>query len=187
MPSATRSIELTEAKQALRRAIREQLRQLRPEKAQLDAKLLARLKVHPWVQAADTVLLYYAVGDEPDTRQFLTWLAAQGIPAALPVCGKDGSMQFCLYHGELVKGTFGIPVPPGRESPVLTEHTLCLVPGMAFSPDGKRLGRGGGYYDRFLAAHTGLRTAGVTYRCLLRETIPCEIHDCRVDTVITEE
>ena len=66
---------------------------------------------------------------------------------------------------------------PAGKSLCITERTLCIVPGLAFTRDGKRLGKGGGYYDRYLAAHPGLRTMGLTYRCLLQERIPCEAHD----------
>ena len=87
---------------------------------------------------------------------------------------------------ELRPGAYGILEPGIRRKIKITKKTLCIVPGLAFTRDGKRLGKGGGYYDRYLAAHPGLRTMGLTYRCLLQERIPCEAHDRPVDVVITE-
>lgn len=178
-----------EAKQALRREIRAKVRALsESEKRTLDAGLLRALQAHPWLREADTVLLYCSMPEEPDTRGLLDWLLAAGRTAALPVCGENGEMQFCCLRSteELAAGAYGIPEPTGREVPVLTPKSLCIVPGLAFTADGKRMGKGGGYYDRYLAAHPGLRTIGLTYRCLLQETLPCEAHDRCVDAIITD-
>lgn len=176
---------ITEEKKALRTMLR--ARNVRmPE---LDSRLLRQIQVHPWVQEADVILAYCSCGAEPDTRALLQWLLKTGKQTALPVCERTGVMQFYLVHDgtDLQPGAYGIPEPKGRVSPVLTDRTLCIVPGLAFTADGNRLGQGGGYYDRFLAAHPELRTMGITYRCRLRETVPCEVHDSSVDIVVTEE
>ena len=74
----------------------------------------------------------------------------------------------------------------GTQPPDITEKTVCIVPGYAFTPDGRRLGKGGGYYDRFLAKYPEIRTLGLTYSVLLQEDIPTEPHDIVVDAVITD-
>lgn len=174
-------------KTALRQKLRAQRRRI-PDKSELDRRLLAHILAHPWVQEADTVLLYCSGRWEADTHALLDWLLVSGKKAALPVCGEKGSMRFYLLHSteELQPGAYGIPVPSGREEPVLTERSLCIVPGVAFAKNGERLGQGGGYYDRFLQLHPALRTMGLTYECLLQDTLPCEAHDCRVDVVMTD-
>ena len=86
----------------------------------------------------------------------------------------------------LVSGAYGIPEPCGREVPDITAQTICIVPGYAFAADGMRLGKGGGYYDRFLAEHPALFTLGLTYAFLLQEEIPCQEHDIGVNAVITD-
>lgn len=64
---------------------------------------------------------------------------------------------------------------------------LFLVPGLAFTPDGRRLGRGGGYYDRLLARRAiGSTAIGICFAVQLLESLPTEPHDQRVDAVITE-
>lgn len=180
---------MTDEKHTLRRTLRTQAAAMdSAEKAAADARLLTRLTAHPWIRQADTVLLYCSVGAEPDTRQLLAWLLSQGVPAALPVCGQGGSMTFYLLHdiAELTQGAYGIPVPSGRECPVLTAHTVCIVPGLAFTADGHRLGQGGGYYDRFLERHPALRTIGLAYGQFLLGSLPSQPHDRCVDTVITD-
>ena len=176
-------------KQALRRRIRAQLDALSPaEKAGLDAALLANVTACPQYQAADTLLCYVSLPFEPDTRRIIEAAWAQGKQTAFPVCTAPGEMQFCLARSwdGLVSGAYGIPEPSGREVPCITERTLCIVPGYAFAGDGRRLGKGGGYYDRFLSEHPALFTMGLTYAFLLQEEIPCEPHDIGVNAVITD-
>lgn len=176
-----------DAKKALRREIRTQLRAL-TDRSALDVRLLEAVLAHPWMAEADTVLLYCSMPEEPDTRALLARLLQDGRCAALPVCDTAGQMAFYRIRSldELQPGAYHIPEPVGREEPLLTRDSLCIVPGLAFAKDGSRLGKGGGYYDRYLAAHPDLRTIGLTYRCLLQEEIPCEAHDRRVDAVITD-
>lgn len=172
-----------------KKALRTVLRARNTRMPALDSRLLCQVQAHPWMQEADVILAYCSCGAEPDTRALLQWLLETGRQTALPVCESKGMMQFYLLQdlADLQTGAYGIPEPTGRVCPVLTDKTLCIVPGLAFTADGKRLGQGGGYYDRFLAAHPGLRTMGITYWCRLRETVPCEVHDSKVDVVVTEE
>ena len=128
------------------------------QRFRMDMALHRNLLEHPWLHEADTILSYCSTREEPDTHWIIGWGLGNGKTVALPVCLEDGVM----------------------------EKTLCIVPGYAFTPDGKRLGKGGGYYDRFLAAHPGLRTIGLSYAQLLQAELPCEIHDIGVDAVITD-
>ena len=182
-----------EEKKALRRSVRAQMHEIpelnnQEEKFILDVRMHRAAQEHPWLQEADLVLIYCSQRDEPDTRGLIGWLLYTGRRVALPVCTGDGVMEFYCIRSmeELRPGAYGILEPTIRRKAKLTEKTLCIVPGLAFTKDGARLGKGGGYYDRYLAAHPGLRTMGLTYRCLLQEQIPCEVHDHPVDVVITE-
>ena len=77
--------------------------------------------------------------------------------------------------------------PPDHDAWVedLTAIGLVLVPGLAFDAQGRRLGYGGGYYDRFLR-QTAAPRVGLTFDCLLLDEVPEEPHDVRVDVVLTE-
>lgn len=82
-------------------------------------------------------------------------------------------------------GKFGIREPEGTE--LAPPPDLVLVPGVAFSPAGARLGRGGGFYDRWLARHPGVITVGVAFSCQVVEHLPGESHDLHVQAVLTEQ
>ncbi|MEK7269404.1 MAG: 5-formyltetrahydrofolate cyclo-ligase, partial [Planctomycetota bacterium] len=86
----------------------------------------------------------------------------------------------------LVPGPFGIPEPP--EGQVLPPAAIdfAIVPGRAFAPDGSRLGRGGGYFDRFLPLlRKDAILAGVAFDEQIVAALPREIHDVAVRLVVT--
>lgn len=182
-------MDILDAKRTMRARMRAVMQVMpRDEKRRLDAALRQSLMQHPWMREADTILCYCSTELEPDTRWLPGWAMERGRQAAFPVCTGQGEMRFCLLRTEtdVRLGRYGIPEPIGRKEPAITEKTVCLVPGYAFSADGRRLGKGGGYYDRFLSRHPGLRTIGLTYEKLLQEDIPCESHDIIVDAVVTD-
>jgi 5-formyltetrahydrofolate cyclo-ligase len=83
---------------------------------------------------------------------------------------------------------WGLLSPPADHAAWLEDLAaidLVLVPGLAFDPQGRRLGFGGGYYDRFLGRVHATKV-GLTYGCLLLAEVPEELHDVRVDLVVTE-
>lgn len=86
---------------------------------------------------------------------------------------------------ELVPGAFGVREPVG---PALDLGTVDVVvaPGVAFTPRGDRLGRGGGFYDRLLATCGTVRTVGVCMERFVVDTLPLEPHDVAVDVLVTD-
>jgi 5-formyltetrahydrofolate cyclo-ligase len=87
---------------------------------------------------------------------------------------------------DLVEGKFGIAEPRADTPRAGAEADFILVPGLAFDPQGGRLGRGGGFYDRFLAGFRGVKV-GVCFAELVVDEIPMEAHDIRMDFVATSE
>lgn len=179
---------LSVEKAKLRETMRRLWESLPEEKAALDARLLRNVTAHPWFAEADGILCYWSLAHEPDTLGILRTALECGKWAALPKCLAAGEMQFvCIRQlADTAAGKFGIPEPTGTELARITPKTLCLLPAFAFTHDGKRLGKGGGYYDRFLAQHPELRTMGLTYACLLQEDIPTEPHDITAGAVVTD-
>ena len=129
--------------------------------------------------------LFCSLADEPDTGTVLRrWSDAKRL--AVPRVEGE-TMRFCRYDPAAMRpGAFGIEEPgPEAETCDPAEIDLVLVPGVAFSPDGRRLGRGRGYYDRYLA-QAGVRAVkiGVCFAHQLTEEVPAEPHDVRMDGVI---
>ncbi len=133
---------------------------------------------------------YAAFRDEADPRLLLLALAARGHPLALPaMIGKAQPLRFQRWcEGDaLVMHPYGV-AEPHPDSAVVVPSVL-LVPLLAFDAQGSRLGYGGGYYDRTLAA---LRTAGrvcaigIAYAGQELPAVPHGAHDERLDGVLTE-
>lgn len=133
----------------------------------------------PWVREADCVLLYYPLADEADIRPLYGMLPCVALPYMLP----DGSMDFSIYRGRLVKGRFGIMECVEKEAVQTTERTVIVIPALAYDRTGVRLGRGLGCYDRYMAAHR-IRSIGIITQDRLYERLPGEEHDLRVDRLI---
>ena len=130
---------------------------------------------------------YCAHGDEADPGLLLARLAGQGAVVAFPrVAAKDAPLEFHLRPaGEAWQpGAFGIPEPLAHW-PRATPSVL-LVPLLAFDAEGYRLGYGGGYYDRTLATQKA-RAIGIAFAGQLVDALPREVHDCRLDAILTEQ
>lgn len=108
-----------------------------------------------------------------------------GKRVAVPKCYGD-EMRF-IYMDDLSKvekGYANIPEPIADE-PVADDQTaLVLMPGMAFTRDGKRMGYGGGFYDKFLAAEPNHPTVALCYGFQMVEDLPTEDYDIPVDCVL---
>jgi 5-formyltetrahydrofolate cyclo-ligase len=106
------------------------------------------------------VLAYVGLPDELDTRPLIEGLLAARVAVFLPHVRPGGHMVAQRIEGmhELRPGRFGILEPP-EGSPEASAFDWIVVPGVAFTEEGGRVGRGGGYYDRFLASASGRRLA----------------------------
>lgn len=163
---------------------------MRPaERRRSDVILLQRFLELPWTAEADTLLLFYGVGAEPDTGHLLLELWRQGKRVLLPKCLPGRAMEARLVRSgdDLRPGAFGIPEPLDTCPTVdRGEIDLILVPALCYDLSCRRLGQGGGYYDRYLAGYGG-RTVGLCREGLLQRELPVEDHDRAVDLVLTEK
>jgi len=137
-------------------------------------------------QQSRTVLTYTPMRGEADLTSLMenhpekNWL----LPRILP----DGCMFFHPYDADrLVHHPYGM-LEPAPELPVVPAEgiEMALVPGLAYDRQGWRLGYGGGYFDRFLAAAENCTSLGVTYHALLFDHLPHQEHDVPVQYVVTE-
>jgi 5-formyltetrahydrofolate cyclo-ligase len=135
------------------------------------------------------VAVYDAQSFEVPLADFVLELGSRGVKIVYPRVVK-GSRELSFHEvGESwVKGPFGIR-EPASHSPVraISEIDVFVVPGVAFTRDGRRLGRGAGYYDSTLALRSEhARTIGVVFDLNVVDDLPTEAHDVRVDFLATE-
>ena len=159
-----------------------------------------RLLAEPALTSARTVAAYWPLGSEPDTRPLLTALLERGTEVLLPVLREDRDLDWARYGGdpdELVGAGSGTLRPRGPAlgvEAVLRAQAL-VVPALAVTPKGVRLGRGGGSYDRVLARISTAAAGGLAapWSCTLLfedelgtlESTAVQAHDRAVDAACT--
>lgn len=174
-------------KQQLRREIRARKRQFTAKQlAELSLAPITRLMAHPRIQAAHTILLYCSLPDEVDTRQAINQLLAAGKTVLLPVVTSDGEMIVCPLTSpdDLQEGAFHILEPTGTAFTDYDSIEVAVVPGMSFDAEGHRLGRGKGYYDRFLPLIPRAYKIGICFDFQKTAHVPTDTHDVPMDEVL---
>ena len=146
----------------------------------------------PQVTSAGTIAAYYSVGTEPDTRGLIFALWKRGSYVVLPVLLPDGDLDWASYEGpgSLAPGPRGVlqPVEPVRGTGTVARADVVLVPALAVDMQGRRLGRGGGSYDRALArVGPQVPTIALLYDSELLPSVPAEEHDQAVRAVARPE
>ena len=145
--------------------------------------ILAKLEQHPDFVKAEKVMLYNALPDEVQTLAFLEkWHLRKKI--ILPtVVGDDIIPVEYAKETTFAVGDFNILEP--QNEPYTGDFDLIVVPGVAFDRKGNRIGRGKGYYDRFLSQHLEVKRIGICFDFQLVEEVPAEPFDISMDEVIT--
>lgn len=133
-----------------------------------------------------TLFVYIPYKSEADIMPVIREAWKSGKTVASPLVDGDGIMHFVRIRGEedLTEGFRGIREPKEDLPTVFPdERTLALVPGCAFTLEGARMGYGGGYYDRYLNAHSTMKSAGVCFLEQLVPELPKEETDANVDSL----
>lgn len=173
-------------KQTLRKEIREKKRAMTEAQIVEKSEKLGQLFVTSEAyQQAKTIYGYLPYNQEVRTVAMLQQALADGKRVAVPKCYGD-EMRFIYLDdlSQVEKGYCGIPEPIADE-PVADDKTaLVLMPGMAFTKEGLRMGYGGGFYDKFLASEPDHPTLALCYDFQMVEHIPTEEYDIPVDTVL---
>ena len=183
--------------QTLKRAMRVKYLTLRdemPEDARYDksAAIAAHLYETTAYNACREIFIYNSMGSEADTRGVIDAAVRGGKTVALPAVNQppDKNMRFIRYTpgDRLIKNKYGIyePAPDAEKTMRSGVNTLVIVPGAVFAKDGRRIGYGGGYYDKFLFGNIYLISVGVCFDLQLDEGVPEGGNDVRTDLVITE-
>ena len=150
--------------------------------AQSPCEVLLLEKLHPY----KVIMLYSALPDEVPTQALMAELVAQGKTVLLPRVINEKDMELRCYTGpqDLYKGAYGILEPTGERYTDYEAIDVAIVPGMAFDAEGHRLGRGKGYYDRFLSRVPYLYKIGLCFSWQIVDHVPCDEHDMVMDEVI---
>lgn len=176
-----------QTKQELRADIRRQKKCRTKEQTDAESdEIMRRLLLHPRVMEAKNVLMYYSLPDEVNTHRAVLELAKMGKRVLLPKVIDDGRMEIRVFKGEdsLKEGAFGIKEPVGETFTDIQSIDVAVVPGMSFDRLGHRLGRGKGYYDRFLSTARHIYKIGVCFSFQKRDAIPADQHDVTMDEVM---
>lgn len=157
------------------------------EVARLSRKVVENLLALEEVSSARSVFVYVSEAKEVDTHELIRDLLARGVTVAVPWIITGGLMEAHTIESfdDLAPGPFKILAP--RRSRLLDgAPDVAICPGVAFTPTGARLGRGGGYYDRFLAANPTTISIGLSFEFQLVGEMPEATLDRRVSVIVTE-
>lgn len=160
------------------------------EKTRLDSRIANRFLTLPQYREVKTVLFYVSLPLEIDTFSLMERAFSDGKTVAAPRCVPGTrEMDFYILRDicDLAPGAFGVSEPKTDTCEKLTDLSqgLCVVPALGFARDGYRLGYGKGYYDRFLSRFSG-NTVGLVYDACLKDRLPHDNFDCRVEQIVTE-
>ena len=198
MNSAEANTPLTEI-QEKKKAIREQAHANRKDqenKDELSREICARFMALPEYQRARTAMFYVDVRTEVRTRQDLATALAHGKTIVVPWCNDQGELELFRLESmeDLALGMYKIlePKPELRHLPErqvdVKSLDIVMVPGVAFTREGARMGHGKGYYDKLLEhARPDAPLVALAFECQLFPEIPTQSHDVFMDKIITEK
>ena len=182
-----------------RRADAKMLRDAMPAelRAQNSKSICKKITAMASFGLCDIILCYAPLGSEVDVLPIAADALSRGKVVGFPICDKEsGEMEFYSVTSldELSEGgMFGEKIPPMSEERLITptRSTMIIMPGLLFDKHGRRIGYGGGYYDKYIRRHEALfyssMTIGVAYSAFLSDIpIPYSDHDISCALVVTE-
>jgi len=180
------------AKSAARRCIRGAIAGIDPgERLRREKRIRGRLFSLPEFRRARRLMLYVTMTGEIDTRPIIVRVIQAGRAAYAPRCDETSKqMKPCRIPSlaDLRPGAYGILEPPDGPQPEPADIDFVLVPGLGFDVLGNRLGRGAGFYDRFLA-DPGMQAVrcAIAFECQILDDLPHGSNDLPVHVIVTEE
>ena len=173
-------------KKELRRTIRERKRAMTEEEIVSRSEKLGQLFAQSEAyKAAKTIYGYLPYNQEVRTVPMLEQALKDGKRVAVrKVYGDEMKFLYLDDLSQVEKGYAGIPEPIADEPVADDDTALVLMPGLAFDPSGHRIGYGGGFYDKFLAAEPNHPTLALCYEFQMLPRLDTEEHDIPVDTVL---
>ena len=171
-------------KEILRKEIREKINQLSEEEKHFQStEIFKKLENLPEFRYANVILMYWSLPNEVETHDFIEkWSVSKTI--LLP-CVEDNHLVLKHYRDNfcLSVGKFNICEPTTEEFLDYSKIDLCIIPGLAFDKHGIRLGKGKGFYDKFLS-NINVMKVGVCFDVQLIESVPHDDWDRKMDLVL---
>ena len=192
---------MKEEKAVMRRKMRKMLRECaNEERRKYSSELVQRLLSHKRIADADAVIAFWPLPDEIDITEAIDTWYMEGKNVFLPKVVSETEMIMCRYDGysSLSSGSYGILEPMGESvcieelyPEICCDHkdacrmssVVMLVPGVAFDTSCHRLGRGKGYYDRYLFSRS-LYTIGICYPFQVVHHVPYSQHDIAMSELV---
>ncbi len=174
-------------KREWRRQVREKLALISPEgKAAAEEKIWENLKKVPEIWQAEWVYVYLATEKEVETKRLIEELWQKAVRVAAPRV-EEGNLAFCQIKAwnEVERGYQGILEPKKENLRICHPRAPIIVPGLAFDEKGGRLGKGRGFYDRFLAMEKEHLTIGITSNENNNQELPIDEWDQKIKILIT--
>jgi 5-formyltetrahydrofolate cyclo-ligase len=181
--------DLSHQKRALRAELRERRRIMTSSERQAaTTNLTEHLATLTRSVNARSVAAYLPTTDEPNIRGYLSWAEKEGIRVLTPISRDDGLLDWVVSTGDETEGQFGWPEPVGELlGPIaINDVDLIIVPAASVDRTGMRMGWGRGYFDRTLGSMEKCPPVyAVIFDSELVDSVPTEVHDKRVDGVVT--
>ncbi len=179
-------------KLALRAKLRDRLKQMTPDdQGRRSARAAAQLVATPEFRAARAVMLFLPLPYEIDARPVALAAWQDDKTVCVPLVSYEQKhmlpMQITSLDGDMETDRLGVRSPRGGVPFPIDLIDLVVVPGLGFDLTGRRIGRGGGFYDRFLAQESfrGV-TCGLAFDEQIVEEVPCAVHDVHINMLVTE-
>ncbi len=186
---------------ALKKTVRKQILSLRDslsenERKRGDVLVTEKILGHQWYYGAEYLLLFASYGSEIDTFLILEDSLIKGKKVYFPkIVGKEMHFYRINSPQDLKEGFKGILEPSGNTECFIPEFrdpklsdienkTLMIMPGVAFDRNRRRIGYGGGFYDRYLSDKPWIHTIAIGYKCQMLEEIPTDETDIRPGQII---
>jgi 5-formyltetrahydrofolate cyclo-ligase len=171
--------------------MKERIARMSEKDREIESRVLSKELKRFLGDAPKTIAVYMALSDEPNITPLLQELLQAGWTIALPAMENNALVFRTIRSFEnLKKGDIGV-LEPTENDPVADRSTIdmVIIPGRAFTRDGKRMGRGNGGYDKWITSQRLLNPktqyTGVCFECQIVNDLPCETHDEKVNEIVT--
>ena len=177
-------------KKEIRAIVKKNRREATPEQIRENSNEICKQFLNlPEYKEAKVVFAYMDCKNEVETKMVIEQCWRDGKTVAVPkVFGEIMKYYVITSYDDLEEGYFGIPEPKHEQlNEIVCDDGLMILPGVAFDICKHRVGYGGGFYDRYLEAHPGMKKIAFAFEFQMFESVPFEVFDRQPEKIITEK